>query len=125
MFSSILVAVAILGADAETGGESIAVSFNGIWTAAAPDGTAITYDFQGADTVVWFVEEPNFKKMWPNGLRGKYKVRVARPLWEINIEKFESPEFKDFSIPGNHRDPRWRKFSHGGSTNATPQRVRQ
>ena len=79
---------------------AINVTLNGRWSGNALDETKITYEFTPDGSVTWFVEEENFKKLCPRGLSGHYKIRIADPVWEIDITDFEHPRFKGISFLG-------------------------
>jgi hypothetical protein len=72
----------------------------GTWSGKAKDGTQVTYRFHKDGSVLWLVDEPNFKRQAPSGLRAKYTVRPKSPLWEIDIHDFEHAGFKNVSFHG-------------------------
>lgn len=75
-------------------------SIQGRWSGIAKDGTKINYSFKKDGQVTWQVGEKNFKKTFPNGLTGKYKITTAKPYSEIDISEFKHPVFKDFKYLG-------------------------
>jgi|ERR1700722_8445173 len=75
-------------------------SFVGEWSGKAPDGTTVRYVFKKDGSAVWFVDEPDFKRMAPSGLRAKYVLREKSPLWEIDIYEFEDSHFKGVKFQG-------------------------
>jgi hypothetical protein len=79
---------------------AIHITLEGRWSGTARDGTKIAYEFSKDGSVTWFVDEERFKKMMPNGLPGKYKIRVAEPLWELDITDFENEQFKKIKFLG-------------------------
>ncbi len=85
---------------ATAGEPAIRIAFEGKWVGSAVDGTKVSYDFTKDGEITWFVEEENFKKSFPQGLKGKYKVRVAEPIWQLDITDFDSPQFKQFKFLG-------------------------
>lgn len=85
---------------ASTPDAAINVTLNGRWSGNAIDDTKVTYEFTTDGSVKWLVEEENFKKLCPNGLSGKYKIRIADPIWEIDITDFDHPRFKGISFLG-------------------------
>jgi|SRR5579863_887503 len=96
-----LLAVALLcSSQANAAEPAIHVVLEGKWIGNAPDETKITYEFTKDGAITWFVEEPNFMRAFPNGLKGKYKIRVADPAWQIDITDFDSPQFKEFQFLG-------------------------
>lgn len=75
-------------------------SIHGHWSGKATDGTEISYFFTKDGKVTWYVGEKNFKKAFPSGLVGKYKITTAKPYSEIDISEFKHPIFKDFTYSG-------------------------
>jgi hypothetical protein len=90
-----LIVALMLPAQATAGEGIINISLDGRSSGAAPDGTEVAYDFSSDGSVIWHVEEENFKRMFPRGLAGKYKIRVAEPNWQMDITEFEHPKYKD------------------------------
>lgn len=70
----------------------------GTWSGKAKDGTGITYRFHKDGSAIWLVDEPNFKRLAPSGLRAKFTVREKSPLWEIDIHDFEDTRFKNITF---------------------------
>jgi len=75
-------------------------SIHGRWSGKTTDGTEISYAFTKDGQITWFVDEVNFKKIFPDGLVGKYKITVAKPYTKIDINGFEHPAFKNFTYMG-------------------------
>jgi hypothetical protein len=80
--------------------DPIRVSLSGTWMGTAPDGTEISYSFTPEGTVVWKVKEKNFARTFPEGLQAKYRIRVEKPHWEIDIYDFADARFKKSSFRG-------------------------
>ena len=76
------------------------ITIQGRWSGSAKDGTEISYSFTKNGDVTWHVEEENFKRAFPKGLAGKYKISIAKPYWRIDIHKFEHAMFKDVTFMG-------------------------
>jgi hypothetical protein len=79
---------------------AINVTLSGEWTATAPDGTEVAYTFSKDGTLTWRVADPNFTGRWPKGLAARYRITVAKPLWEIDIFNFDEPSFKEIRLRG-------------------------
>jgi hypothetical protein len=95
-----MMAFAPVGSESLTGEAGIQITFVGSWVAEAPDGTKVSYEFTKEGAVIWRVEDEGFEQLAPDGLKGKYRVRVADPVWQIDITDFEHPEFKPFKFLG-------------------------
>jgi hypothetical protein len=72
----------------------------GDWVGTAPDGTEISYSFTKDGGVIWRVKEKEFLQAFPEGLKGKYQLRVAKPFHEIDIYDFEDPQSKSIRFRG-------------------------
>lgn len=72
----------------------IFVSIQGQWTGKAKNGTEVTYTFTKDGCVTWNVAEEDFKKAFPNGLKAKYAIRIAKPYAELDIFDFDAEQFK-------------------------------
>ena len=94
----LLIVVLVLPTGATAGEGTINVTLDGRWSGAAPDGTEVAFDFTTDGSVIWHVEEENFKKKFPRGLAGKYKIRVAKPNWQMDITDFDHPQYKDIKF---------------------------
>lgn len=94
----ILLCMSLRGTHAEP--PELLSNINGKWSGKAPDGTEISYVFTKDGQLTWFVDEINFKKTFPKGLVGKYKILVAKPYTQIDISNFEHPAFKSFTYLG-------------------------
>ena len=79
---------------------AINVTLEGKWVGSAADGTTVAFDFGKDGSITWFVEKENFKNIAPKGLTGKYKIRVADPVWQLDITDFDHPKFKQFKFLG-------------------------
>lgn len=81
-------------------GLDLSSNIHGRWSGKAPDGTEVSYTFTKDGHVTWYVDEKNFKKIFPKGFVGKYKITVAKPYTKIDINNFEHPAFKSFTYLG-------------------------
>jgi hypothetical protein len=79
---------------------NILVNFSGDWNATAPDATEVSYTFSKDGTVIWHVKDENFTRLWPKGLKAKYQVSVAEPLWQIDMFEFDAAQFKGVRLKG-------------------------
>ena len=70
----------------------------GTWTATSTDGTKVTFQFHKDGSAIWDVDEPNFRRVAPSGLKAKYSIREKAPLWEVDIYDFDSAAFKDIAF---------------------------
>jgi hypothetical protein len=95
-FAVVLVTVSSAVAD----DAAINVTLQGKWVGSARDGTKVTYDFDKDGSITWYVDEENFTKMAPKGLKGKYKIQVADPVWQVDITDFDHPQFKQIAFLG-------------------------
>jgi hypothetical protein len=76
------------------------LSFVGDWSGKAPDGTTVKYSLHKDGSVVWFVDEANFKQASPSGMKAKYVIREKSPFWEIDIYDFVDGRFKGVTFLG-------------------------
>jgi hypothetical protein len=67
----------------------------GNWTGTSPDGMKVTFQFHKDGSAIWDIDEPNFKRQAPSGLKARYSIREKPPVWELDIYDFDSPAFKD------------------------------
>ena len=95
-----LLAVVLVSFPAGAGDAAIHVTLEGKWAGTAPDGTKVTYEFSPDGWVTWDVAEENFRKEAPEGLKGRYTIRVADPVWLVDIGEFNHPKFKRFAFRG-------------------------
>ncbi len=79
---------------------AINVKLSGKWSATAPDSTEVAYTFSKDGSVLWHVSDPNFTHRWPNGLKAKYQISVAKPLWQIDMFEFDDAQFKGIQLRG-------------------------
>jgi hypothetical protein len=94
------IAVSLLWATCARADGSIVVTLSGDWTATTPEGSEVTYNFSTDGTVTWHVNDQKFTRRWPNGLKAKYTVTVAKPIWLIDVFDFDDPELKPFRLRG-------------------------
>jgi hypothetical protein len=92
----ILLAVALtLAPKAPAQEEPIQIRLSGLWTGTAPDNTQIAYVFGPKGSVVWHVNEVNFQRFFPLGLKCKYLIRPGKPYWEMDLFEFGDPRFNE------------------------------
>jgi hypothetical protein len=94
------IAVSLLWAAGARADGTIVVTLSGDWTAATPDASEVTYNFSTDGTLTWRVTDQKFTRRWPNGLKAKYTVTVAKPIWLIDVYDFDDAEFKPFRLRG-------------------------
>jgi hypothetical protein len=92
---SLLLAAASVRADG-----TIVVTLSGDWKATTPDASDVTYNFATDGTLTWHVSDPKFTRRWPNGLKAKYTVTVAKPFWLVDVFDFDDAELKPFRLRG-------------------------
>jgi hypothetical protein len=88
-FFSLVVAAGAFGGDFQSS------DLVGSWTGTDTDGTKVTLQFHKDGSATWDVDEPNFKRLAPSGLKAKYSIREKSPVWELDIYDFDSAAFKD------------------------------
>ena len=100
MRACLLALISIASLNVCAADDAIQVTLDGRWSGTAPDGTKISYEFDRAGAVTWFVAEPNFKQAFPQGLHGKYSIRVGAAPWQMDIGSFDDPRFKGVTFQG-------------------------
>lgn len=88
-------ALTLAASHASAQDEPIRVTLSGLWTGSAPDDTQIAYVFGYDGSVVWQVNEVNFQRTFPLGLKGKYQLRPGKPYWEMDLFEFGDPRFNE------------------------------
>jgi len=94
----LLCAAILLLANVAAAAEFKVADIVGNWTGKAQDGTEVKYEFRKDGSIVWWVEEPNFKQAFPNGLVGKYSLVEKKPLWEVDFTDFENEKLKAMKL---------------------------
>jgi hypothetical protein len=78
----------------------IHLALSGDWSGMGGDGSEVSYSFAKDGVVVWRVKEKRFLDAFPEGLKAKYRVRIGKPLCEIDIYDFNDPRFKGVRFRG-------------------------
>jgi hypothetical protein len=76
-----------------------ALDLAGDWAGSA-EGTEISYTFNPDGTMVWRVNDPQFKASAPDGAKGRFRIIKGLRFNEIKLYRFESPELEDHSFRG-------------------------
>jgi hypothetical protein len=113
-----LPAMVAMAAESSIGTERIV----GSWTGHANTGIVIKYRFTDQN-VVWNIDDAEFTKEFPGGIRAKYRLEPGEKYLHIDMYDFDNAQLKHFTLRGivQFRDAnRFRMTAPNGPTVTRP-----
>jgi hypothetical protein len=84
------------GVSAGEGGDERLI---GSWSGRAASGVVVHYRFTAGE-VVWDVDDPDFKREFPGGIRATYALEPGEKYLHIDMYDFQHEKLKHFTLRG-------------------------